>query len=111
MVKVVIPALLESLCSGQRKLEVAAATLGETLRKLDEHCPGIYDRIVEDGRVRPQLAIAVNGEVYQMPLHERLKPDTELTIVPAIGGGCSLYCWSWHSVQLLGFQSCRAAIG
>ena len=87
MVTVVIPALLESLCNGQRKLEVEAGTLGETLRKLDAECPGIYGRIVEDGRVRPQLAIAVNGEVYQMPLHEKLKPGTELTIVPAIGGG------------------------
>ena len=87
MVTVIIPALLEALCGGRRKLEVEAATLGETLRRLDAECPGIYDRIVEDGRVRPQLAIAVNGEVYQMPLHEKLKPGTELTIVPAIGGG------------------------
>jgi molybdopterin converting factor small subunit len=87
MITVVIPALLESLCKGRRKLEVEATTLDETLRALDAECPGIYDRIVEDGRVRPQLAIAVNGEVYQMPLHERLKTGTELTIVPAIGGG------------------------
>ena len=87
MITVVIPALLESLCNGQRKLEVEATTLGETIRALDSECPGIYDRIVEDGRVRPQLAIAVNGEVYQMPLHEKLRPGTELTVVPAIGGG------------------------
>jgi sulfur-carrier protein len=87
MITIVIPVLLQPLCSGERRLEVEGATLGEALRALDGACPGIYDRIVEEGRVRPQLAIAVNGEVYQMPLHERLKPGTELTIVPAIGGG------------------------
>jgi molybdopterin converting factor small subunit len=87
MIAIVIPALLQPLCDGRRRVEVEAATLGEALRALDALCPGTYDRLVEDGRVVPQLAIAVNGEVYQMPLHERLKPGTELTIVPAIGGG------------------------
>jgi molybdopterin converting factor small subunit len=87
VITVVIPALLQPLCDGRRSTAVEASTLGEALRRLDELCPGIYDHLVEDGRVRPQLAIAVNGEVYQMPLHERLKPGTELTIVPAIGGG------------------------
>jgi molybdopterin converting factor small subunit len=87
MIVIVVPALLQPLCDGRRRVEVDAATLGEALRALDAACPGIYDRIVEDGRVRPQLAVAVNGEVYQMPLHERLRPGTELTIVPAIGGG------------------------
>jgi molybdopterin converting factor small subunit len=87
MVGIVIPALLQTLCHGQRRLEVEAATLGEALRAVDALCPGIYDRIVEGGRVRPQLAIAVNGEVYQMALHERLRPGAELTVVPAIGGG------------------------
>ncbi len=86
-ITLIIPALLQSLCDGQRKLEVEASTLGQALAALDAICPGTYERMVEDGRVIPQLAIAVNGEVYQMPLHERLKPGTELTIVPAIGGG------------------------
>lgn len=88
-IAIIIPALLQPLCDGQRRVEVEGATLGEALRALDATCAGIYDHIVEEGRVRPQLAIAVNGEVYQMSLHERLAPGTELTIVPAIGGGCS----------------------
>jgi molybdopterin converting factor small subunit len=87
MIAIVIPALLQPLCDGRRRLELEATTLGAALRALDAECPGTYDRIVEDGRVRPQLAVAVNGEVYQMALHERLVPGTELTIVPAIGGG------------------------
>jgi molybdopterin converting factor small subunit len=87
MITIVIPVMLQPLCDGERRAEVEGETLGEALRGLDERCPGIYDRLVEDGRIRPQLAVAVNGEVYQMSLSERLKPGTELTIVPAIGGG------------------------
>ena len=87
MVVVIIPALMRPLFGGINRLEVEAATLDGVLRALDERSPGFYDRLVEDGRVRPELAIAVNGEVYQMALHERLAPTTQLTIVPAIGGG------------------------
>jgi sulfur-carrier protein len=87
MVVIAIPALLQPLCNGSNRVEVEASTLGEALTALDGICPGFYERVVEDGRVRPQLAIAVNGEVYQMPLHERLAPGTELTVVPALGGG------------------------
>ncbi len=87
MVIVIIPALMRPMFDGANRLEVEAATLDGALRALDERSPGFYDRLVEDGRVRPELAIAVNGEVYQMALHERLAPGTQLTIVPAIGGG------------------------
>ncbi len=87
MVVIIIPALMRHLFHGANRLEVEAATLDAALRALDDRAPGFYDRLVEDGRVRPELAIAVNGEVYQMALHERLAPGTQLTIVPAIGGG------------------------
>lgn len=86
-VSVVIPALLRTLCGGDNRIEVEGGTLGEVLRNADERCPGLYARIVEDGRLRPELAIALNGEVLGLALHEPLEPGAELTIVPAIGGG------------------------
>ena len=87
MISVWVPALLRSLCGGATRLEVEGATLGEVLRALDRRCPGLYGRVVEDGRVRPDLAVAINGEVLSPALYERLAPGTELTLVPAIGGG------------------------
>jgi len=87
VISVWIPALLRSLCEGAARLEVEGATLGEVLKALDLRCPGLYERVVEDGRVRPELAVAINGEVLSPALHEPLAPGTELTLVPAIGGG------------------------
>ncbi|MBI5949178.1 MAG: MoaD/ThiS family protein [Chloroflexi bacterium] len=87
MVSVWVPALLRSLCGGAARLEVEGGTLGDVLRALDLRCPGLYDRVVEGGRVRPELAVAINGEVLSLALHEPLAPGTELTLVPAIGGG------------------------
>lgn len=86
-VTIIIPSMLRPLCEGANRVVVEGRTLGEALTAADARCPGLYVRIVEDGRVRPELAIALNGEVLSLPLHEPLADGTELTIVPAIGGG------------------------
>lgn len=87
MIRVVIPATLRDLCAGTSKLEVPGTTVGEMLREIDTRCPGFYDRVVEDGRLRPELAFAINGEVYPLALHNSLPPGAEVAIVPALGGG------------------------
>lgn len=87
MAIVILPALLRDLCGGATRLEVHGLTLGEVFRAVDEQCPGIYARIVEHGRVRPELAIAMDGEILTLALHTPIGPATELTVVPAIGGG------------------------
>lgn len=87
MANVFVPTMLRPLCDGAQHLEVPAATLGDLLRGLDAICPGFYARVVENGRVRGELAVAIDGEAASFPLHEALRPDAEVTIIPAIGGG------------------------
>jgi molybdopterin synthase sulfur carrier subunit len=84
---VIIPAALRDFCAGASKLEVSGATVGEVLLGLDRQCPGFYERVVEEGRLRPDLAFAINGEVYRLALHDTLAPGVEIAIVPALGGG------------------------
>ena len=73
MATVWIPSLLRPLCDNQSKLDVPAETLEALLRGLDAACPGFYDRVVENGRLRPELAVAIDGEAHSYPLHERLR--------------------------------------
>jgi len=87
MATVVIPAILRDLCGGAPSLEVEGATLDALLVELDRRCPGFYGRVVEDGRLRPELAFALDGEVVRLGLHDVVQPAAEITIVPAIGGG------------------------
>jgi sulfur-carrier protein len=84
---VIVPATLRDLCAGASKLDVPAATVGDLLRELDTRCPGFYDRVVENGQVRPELMFAINGEVIPLALHDTLEPGTEIAIVPAMAGG------------------------
>lgn len=87
MATVIIPAPLRAFCAGAGKLDVPGATLGEVLREIDTRCPGFYDRVVDAGRLRPELAFALDGEVVSLGLHHPLAPGAEIAIVPAIGGG------------------------
>ncbi len=87
MAFVIIPATLRDFCAGASKVEVPGTNIQEVLREVDIRCPGFYARVVEDGRLRPELAFAIDGEVISLALHDAVAPGTEITIVPAIGGG------------------------
>jgi molybdopterin converting factor small subunit len=87
MATVVVPALLRGLCGGTSHLDVPGDTVGAVLRAIDERCPGIYERVVDHGHLRPELAFAVDGEVVSLALHDHVAANAEIAIVPAIGGG------------------------
>ncbi|MCS7295330.1 MAG: MoaD/ThiS family protein [Chloroflexota bacterium] len=84
-----IPALFRERCGGAAAVQVEGRTLGELLLELDRRCPGIYGLIVENGAIRPELAIAIRGEVGTYSLDEPIDPDADVAIVPAIAGGRS----------------------
>ena len=87
MANVWIPAPLRSLCGGAGTLEVDGATLGEVLRALEVRCPGFLERVVEDGRLRPELAVAIDGEAQSFALQQEVRADADIAIIPAISGG------------------------
>ena len=87
MARVVIPALLRDMCGGIAHLEVPGTTLAELFRELDMRCPGFEARVIENGRIRPELAIAIDGEMETYALHDPVPPGAEVAIIPAIGGG------------------------
>ncbi len=82
-----VPSLLRPLCGGATTLQVEGHTLGEVLRAADARCPGFFERVVQDGTVRPELAVAINGQAENYPLHEPVGNSAEVAILPAIGGG------------------------
>ena len=42
---------------------------------------------MQDGRVRPGLALAINGEIATTGLMAKVAEGAEVQILPAIGGG------------------------
>lgn len=87
MIKVWIPSPLRDLFGGATTIEVPGATLREIFRELEERAPGFYERVVEDDQVRPELAIAIDGEAGSFPLFREVRDGAEIAIIPAISGG------------------------
>jgi len=84
---VFIPAMMRSLTDGEERVEVPGSTLREVVAALDARYPGFADSVVQDGRVRPGLALAVNGVAQSTGLLAAVPADAEVHILPAISGG------------------------
>ena len=79
--------MLQSLTGGVKQVEVEGANMRRVIDRLEELYPGMKARLVEDGGIRPNLAVAIDGEVARMGLLEKVGATSEVHFVPAIGGG------------------------
>ena len=66
---------------GRTELEVAATTFRRLVLELDQRFPGL-GRQVEEG-----MAVAIDGEIFQDAYAAQLRPDSEIVLIPKIGGG------------------------
>lgn len=89
MATVFIPTMLQPMTSGVKQVDLEARNVRQVIDRLDELYPGMKARLVEDGQIRSNLAVAIDGEVARMGLLERVAETSEVHFVPAIGGGRS----------------------
>ena len=87
MAMVFIPTMLQPMAGGVKQVDVEAKNMRQVIDVLDQLYPGMKDRLVEENKIRPNLAIAIDGEVARMGLLERVSENSEVHFVPAIGGG------------------------
>jgi len=87
LAKIFIPTMLQSLTAGVKQVDLDARNVRQIIERLEELYPGMKDRLVEDGEIRPNLAIAIAGAVDIMGMLEKVEENSEVHFVPAIGGG------------------------
>jgi sulfur-carrier protein len=66
---------------GTSEFDVEADTFRRLILELDRRFPGL-GRQVEEG-----MAVAIDGEIYQDAYLAPLGPDSEVYLIPKIGGG------------------------
>jgi molybdopterin synthase sulfur carrier subunit len=86
MALVFIPAAMQTLTQGMSQVRVAGRTVRAVLNHLETRFPGIKERLLQGGELRPDMAIAVDGEII-FDLTEPLADDSEVHFVPPIRGG------------------------
>ena len=69
------------LTGGVTEFDVEANTVRRMIVELERRYPGLGHQIDEG------MAIAIDGEIFQDAYLEELKPDSEIVLIPKIGGG------------------------
>ena len=83
---VFIPTPLRKLSGGVATIDSPAGTIADIVAALDRRFPGMSGAIIEDGRMRPGVVAAVNGETTSWVL-ECVPEGAELRFLLAISGG------------------------
>ena len=82
-----IPSLMQSLTNGQEQVRVEGKTLREVVANLEKAYPGVKGRVCEEDRIRPGLAVSVDGVVTNEGMRQKVDPKSEIHFVTAISGG------------------------
>ena len=75
MATVYIPEPLQPLSRGEKQVTIEATTVQQIIAQL------------EDGDLKPHIAVAVDGEVSILGVVEPVNADSEVHFIPALGGG------------------------
>ena len=87
MPTVVIPSLMRNLTGGEANITLPGTTVREVIDNLESRYPGMKERLCEEGRLRPGIAVYINGLLSRGSVLERVDADAEIHFLPAIGGG------------------------
>ena len=87
MANVFIPSLMQSLTAGENQVQVEGATVRQIVNNLDCAYPGMKDRLVDGNRIKPNISVAIDGEITPMGMLEKVGENSEVHFLPAISGG------------------------
>lgn len=90
-VKVKIPAPLQKITENKNEVAASGSNVKQLIEDLNKNYPGLKERICDEtGKVRRFINIYVNEEDIRFLNREdtSLKDGDEVSIIPAIAGGC-----------------------
>lgn len=91
MARVIIPTPLRGFTDNQKSVEVKGETVEEAIINLTEAFPGLKNNLLDDdGQIREFVRVYLEDEDINALEKEQtaVKPDSTISIVPAIAGGC-----------------------
>ena len=71
----------QQLTNGQTEFEVEATNFRRLVLELERRYPGLGRQVEES------MAVAIDGEIFQDAYAAELRPDSEIYLIPKIGGG------------------------
>ncbi|GAA1530371.1 ubiquitin-like small modifier protein 1 [Kribbella lupini] len=90
-VSVRVPTILRPYTQGASEVSVEGSTLSEVLESLDTSYPGIKSRVLdESGELRRFVNVYVDNDDVRFAegLQTSIKDGGQVSIIPAVAGGC-----------------------
>ena len=78
---------MQGLTGGLQTVEIEGSTVRQIVENLEKAHPGMKERLVEDSRIKPNISVAVDGEITPLGMLEKVGESSEVHFLPAIGGG------------------------
>lgn len=88
-ITVFVPIGMRPLTGGQRIVSASGRTVAQVIDSLDASYPGFHESLIEAGRLRRGLTIAVNSVEQPLGLLAKVPANAELHILPAMAGGAT----------------------
>jgi molybdopterin synthase sulfur carrier subunit len=87
MATVFIPSLMQKLSDGKSRIEIEGSSVRQIVNNLEAQYPGFKERLVDDGRIKGNISVAIDGEITPLGMLEKVGENSEVHFLPAIGGG------------------------
>ena len=87
MATVFIPSLMQTITNGEQQVQVEGATVRQVVESLERAYPGMKERLVEGNRIKPNISVAIDGEITPLGMLEKVGENSEVHFLPAISGG------------------------
>ena len=85
MVKVTLSGTISQMAGGKTSIEVEATSVRQIFNHLQDRFPNIKPHMIED------IAVAIDGTVFQDAWLEKVTEDSEVFLLPRIGGGSTMF--------------------
>ncbi len=78
---------MQSLTGGRQTVEAQGSTVRQIVEQLEQAFPGMKGRLVDNGRIKSNISVAIDGEVTTLGMLGKVGENSEVHFLPAIGGG------------------------
>jgi sulfur-carrier protein len=82
-----IPRSIQAHAHGLEVVRAGGKNVRALINDLEKNFPGMKDALLKEDKLKPGLAIMLDGEISHLGLLQPLSEDSEVVFIPAISGG------------------------
>ena len=87
MTTVRIPQPMQVYTKNMDVVHAEGKNVRQLINALEKIYPGMKDALVEDDKLKPDVAVMLDGKITQLGLLQPLSEENEVIFIPAISGG------------------------